>query len=105
MYRPIIEVTNTNPDVLRVEKVEKLKGAPQFFQLLLAPTGFKKGVAVITVRSLVTSVHCAHSSSVTFIVLCHRDVGRRLHVEYPYGKLIFFCLSNFLFILEFINYA
>lgn len=83
MYRPLLVVTNSNPDVLKVETKEKLKGAPQYIQFLLSPTGYRKGVAVVTVRVRVSSLHCQSSTSVTLIVLCHRDVGRRLHVNYP----------------------
>jgi hypothetical protein len=85
MSRPLIIVTNSNPELVNIEKRfqyvrdENL----QSVDITLTPTGTKMGVASLVVRTIVTSLQCDSPSSMTFIVQVHRAAGRRLYINYP----------------------
>ncbi|CAL8118569.1 unnamed protein product [Orchesella dallaii] len=83
LYRPMLAITNSNPNILLVEKNNSLSRTFQAVNIFLTPTGLRTGVAVLTVRCIVNSLQCKESTSITFIVQVHRDFGRRLHVTYP----------------------
>lgn len=82
MHRPLLVVTNSNPNILHVGKNEKLNEDPQSLRITLSATGYGRGTAVVTIRIIVRALNCDRTS-ITFTVSLHREAGRRLHAHYP----------------------
>jgi len=85
---PLIVVSNSNPDVLRVEKLSKTDTLESYerFQkvsMTLTPTGTNMGVSTIVIRASIISLQCKTPTSITFTVQIHRPPGKRLHAVYP----------------------
>jgi cation channel sperm-associated protein subunit beta len=83
MYRPLLVVSQSNPEVLRISSKFSRKFDRQTLQVLLKPTGVKQGVSSFVIRSQVSSISCSSPSSFTFVVQCVRTEGRRLLITYP----------------------
>ncbi|CAG7722866.1 unnamed protein product [Allacma fusca] len=83
LYRPLLIVTQSNPEVLRISSKFARLPDRQVLSVLLKPTGVKQGVSSFVVRSQISSISCDSPSSFTFIVQCVRTRGRRLVIKYP----------------------